>query len=40
MTINLGDTVPDFNLTTLDGSQTEINSFRGKPLIIFMWASW
>ena len=26
MTINLGDTVPDFNLTALDGSQTEINS--------------
>ena len=40
MTINLGDTIPDFNLTTLDGSQAEINSFRGKPLIIFMWASW
>ena len=40
MTINLGDTVPDFNLTSLDGSQTEITSFRGKPLIIFMWASW
>ena len=40
MKINLGDSVPDFNLNSPDGSKIGISSFCGKPLILFMWASW
>jgi cytochrome c biogenesis protein CcmG/thiol:disulfide interchange protein DsbE len=36
----LGQPVPDFTLPTLDGKPIHIRDYRGKKLIVFMWASW
>jgi len=32
--------VPDFSLPSLDGREVRLADYRGKKLIIFMWASW
>ena len=36
----VGSEVPDFALPTLTGEQTTLSDFRGKRVILFMWASW
>ena len=36
----IGQLAPDFTLPTLDGEKTSLNDYRGKKLIVFMWASW
>ena len=36
----IGQLAPDFTLPTLDGEKTSLHDFRGKKLIVFMWASW
>ena len=36
----IGSEVPDFVLPTLDGQSTRLSDFRGKRVILFMWASW
>ena len=36
----IGSEVPDFTLPTLDGKPTRLSDFRGKRVILFMWASW
>jgi len=36
----VGSEVPDFALPTLDGAQFKLSDFRGKRLVLFMWASW
>ena len=38
--VNPGDVAPDFTLSSLDGSEVSLSDFRGKKLILFMWASW
>ncbi len=38
--INLGDTHPEFALPDLDGHTVRLSDYRGKQLLIFMWASW
>ena len=38
--INLGDEAPDFSLPSLDGEQVRLSDYRGKKLVLFMWASW
>ncbi|MCL0042934.1 peroxiredoxin family protein [Dehalococcoidia bacterium] len=35
-----GHEVPDFTLPTLDGEPINIREYRGKKVIVFMWASW
>lgn len=32
--------VPDLTLTTLDGQQTMLSSFTGRPLVVNLWATW
>ena len=32
--------VPEFALTGLDGTQTSIHAFRGKLLVLNVWATW
>src|SRR5881396_1601195 len=36
----VGMTAPNFRLTDLNGRQVELNSLRGKVVIIDFWASW
>lgn len=38
--IFIGQTAPDFSLTTLDGEQKKLSDFRGKPVIVNFWATW
>ena len=38
--LRLGTQVPDFTLPTLDGKQVRLSDFRGKRVVLFMWASW
>ena len=35
-----GSVVPDFSLPSLDGTQVRLSDFRGKRVVLFMWASW
>jgi len=36
----LADTLPEFSLDTLGGTQQSISSWPGKPLLINFWATW
>ena len=36
----VGTQLPDFALPTLDGKQVRLSDFRGKRVVLFMWASW
>jgi cytochrome c biogenesis protein CcmG/thiol:disulfide interchange protein DsbE len=38
--VGVGETVPDFVLTTFDGDQIDIEDLRGKVVVINFWASW
>ena len=38
--VNVGDEAPDFTLRSLDGNDVSLSGYRGKKLIVFMWASW
>ena len=38
--IEVGYSVPDFKLSSLDGKATSLIDFRGHPLILNFWASW
>ena len=38
--VNVGDEAPGFTLPSLDGEAVSLSEFRGKKLILFMWASW
>ena len=31
---------PDFTLTDLEGNKVSLNSYRGKPLLLYFWATW
>jgi len=39
-TLRIGTQIPDFTLPTLDGKQVRLSDFRGKRIVLFMWASW
>jgi len=36
----IGNPAPEFNLLGLDGDYTSLNSFRGKPVLLYFWATW
>jgi cytochrome c biogenesis protein CcmG/thiol:disulfide interchange protein DsbE len=38
--IGIGKQVPDFTLTTFDGSQYSIEDYRGQVVLVNFWASW
>ncbi len=38
--VKIGDTAPDFALRALDGEDVRLSDYRGKRLVLFMWASW
>lgn len=31
---------PDFALRNLQGEEVRLDSYRGKPLLLYFWASW
>ncbi|OQX00226.1 MAG: protein disulfide oxidoreductase [Thiothrix lacustris] len=31
---------PDFELTALNGKQVHLDNYRGKPVLLYFWASW
>ena len=38
--VKVGDEAPDFTLRSLDGGEVSLSDYRGKKLVMFMWASW
>lgn len=38
--IGIGQTAPDFELTTFDGEKIRLSDLRGKVVVINFWASW
>ena len=39
-TVSVGDTLPTLTLHSLDGEEVNLDAYRGKQLVLFMWASW
>jgi cytochrome c biogenesis protein CcmG/thiol:disulfide interchange protein DsbE len=38
--VGIGRPVPDFTLTTFDGSSITLSELRGKVVVVNFWASW
>jgi len=38
--IERGDMLPAITLPDLDGNPVALEAYRGKKLLLFMWASW
>jgi len=38
--VKVGDDAPDFELTSLQGDTVRLLDYRGKKVVLFMWASW
>jgi thioredoxin-dependent peroxiredoxin len=37
MAIKVGDTAPDFTLVSQNGSEVSLNSFRGRPVVLYFY---
>jgi hypothetical protein len=35
-----GPPAPDFTLPDLDGTMWSLSQFRGRPVVLFFWATW
>lgn len=38
--INVGDVMPEVALRDLNDQRVSTGGYRGRPLLIFMWATW
>jgi cytochrome c biogenesis protein CcmG/thiol:disulfide interchange protein DsbE len=38
--VTVGETVPDFTLTTFDGERFSLEEMKGKVIVLNFWASW
>jgi peroxiredoxin len=38
--VKIGDPAPDFTLKSLDGRELRLSDYRGKRVLLFVWASW
>lgn len=36
----IGREAPDFTLSRLDGSPTSLSAYKGRPVLLYFWASW
>ena len=36
----VGNTIPDFSLTSLDGKTVDKDSLKGEPVVLNFWATW
>jgi peroxiredoxin len=39
-TPRVGEALPAIALPSLDGRMIQLSDYRGKRLLVFMWASW
>ena len=39
-TIVAGDLAQDFELPSLTGGSVKLSDYRGRKVVLFMWASW
>ena len=39
-TIVAGDLAPDFELPSLTDGSVRLSDYRGRKVVLFMWASW
>jgi thiol-disulfide isomerase/thioredoxin len=39
-TLEVGDTAPDFTFTDFNGKEHRLSEFRGKPVLLDIWATW
>jgi peroxiredoxin len=38
--LQVGDTAPDFAVTTFDGKELRLRDFKGKFVLLDFWATW
>jgi peroxiredoxin len=38
--VKIGDPAPDFSMQSLDGRTIRLSDYRGKRVLLFVWASW
>jgi peroxiredoxin len=38
--MKLGEKIQDFTLSDVNGNPISIESFKGKKVLIYMWATW
>jgi len=38
--LRVGDALPDITLAGLDGQVIRLSDYRGRRLLVFIWASW
>ena len=36
----VGQMAPDFMLTTVEGEQVSLDSFQGRPLVLYFYTTW
>ncbi|WP_347860542.1 TlpA disulfide reductase family protein [Salimicrobium sp. PL1-032A] len=36
----IGEEAPNIRLKTLEGKKTDLNAYKGKPIILNIWATW
>ncbi len=38
--VEIGKAAPDFTLESLDGDAISLSAFRGRPVLLYFWATW
>jgi peroxiredoxin len=38
--MKLGEKIRDFTLSDVDGNAISIESYKGKKVLVYMWATW
>ena len=38
--LSVGEIAPEFQLSSLSGNNVALSDFKGKPVILFIWATW
>ena len=38
--VTVGQPVPEFSVSTVEGQRVDLSDLRGKRVLVFMWASW
>ena len=38
--LTVSEIAPEFKLSSLSGNKASLSDFKGKPVILFIWATW